>query len=355
MPVGAALGVAGIGGALIGAKAAKSAANTQATAAKDAAQYQLQAAQLAAALQLGMFNTIRGDLSPYRGAGSAALPGYLALLGVPQPANTNAGGSEAPLTLESLTAAPKPKVGDANWSALLQSRPDILSEYQQESTRDAKSVANLERLGISSPEQYAQWWAGQNNVAAPQWTQEQIDAAYPQAANTNTTQTTGGSPALAGGDIQSYLENLPGYKFVRDQGIKSITNNLSSKGLGGISGPMAKGIARFVTGLADQTYGEQVGRLGNAVGIGQSAANQTGAYGQNAAGGASSALTGGANAIAGGITGAANANAAGQIGAANAVSGGLGNIANAYLTSRVLGMYGNGGGGGAAFPTTYNI
>lgn len=342
MPVGGALAAAGIGGALIGASSAKKAANTQADAAREAAQYQLQAAREAAALQLGMFNTIRGDLSGYRDTGAAASSGYRALLGLPEPTGGGGGGgSNAPLTMESLTGStvPIPKAGDANWSALLTSRPDVLAAYQSEASRDAKSKAYLEQLGINDAEGYAKWWAGQNNVQAPQWTQEQISAAFPQAANSNGPAAGPAAPALDGAGIQKYLESLPGYQFTRDQGIRSVTNALTTKGLGGISGPMAKGIARFVTGLADQTYGEQLSRMKGAVDSGQNAAAQTGAYGTSAASGASGALVGGANAVGAGITGAANANAAGTIGAANAISGGLNNAANAYLSSRVLGMY----------------
>lgn len=332
-----------MGGAVIGASASKSAAQTQSRAATEAAQYQLQAAREAAALQLGMFNTIRSDLSGYRDTGAAASAGYRALLGLPEPTSGGGGGgSNAPLTMASLTGStvPIPKAGDANWSALLESRPDVLAAYQSESSRDAKSKAYLEQLGINDAEGYAKWWAGENNVQAPQWTAEQIAAAFPQAANTNGPVASGpAAPALDGAGIQKYLESLPGYQFTKDQGIRGVTNALSTKGLGGISGPMAKGIARFVTGLADQTYGEQLARMKGAVDSGQNAAAQTGAYGTQAASGASGALVGGGNAIAGGITGAANANAAGQIGAANAISGGVQNLANSYLTSRVLGMY----------------
>lgn len=356
MPVAAALAVAGIGGALIGSSAAKSAANTQADAATQAAQYQAQAAQQAAQLQLGMFNTIRGDLAPYRGVGTSALPGYYALLGLPPPAAAN----DRPLTIPGLNggsataaggASNLPAVGTPNWSQVLKDRPDVLNEYNKVIAQaDPNSPWFTEHGLDKGPEGFAQWWYNNNRpptdtYAAPTWTQEQVDALQQPSSGGATPAPAGpAAPALDSSGIESYLENLPGYKFVRDQGIKSTTNALSTKGLGGISGPMAKGISRFVTGLADTTYGEQLNRIANAVGVGQSAANQTGAFGQSAASGAGSNLVGGANATAAGITGAANASAAGTIGAANAVAGGLNGIANGYLTSRVLGMYGGGSG-----------
>lgn len=291
-----------------------------------------------------MFNTVRNDLSGYRDIGSDATAGYRALLGLPAASPSANASSNAPLTMAGLTGADAvavPKAGDANWGALLTARPDVLAQYQNDASRDAKSKAYLEQLGINDAEGYAKWWAGQNNVQAPQWSQADIDAAFPQqaAANAANQNTQPAGPALDSSGIQTYLENLPGYKFVRDQGIRNVTNSLSSKGLGGISGPMAKGIARFVTGLADTTYGEQLSRLGGAVATGQNAAAQTGTFGTNAASGAAGNLTAGGNAIASGITGAANANAAGTIGAANAAAGGINSLANSYLTSRVVGMY----------------
>lgn len=63
MPIGAIIGgVASIGGALLGGSAAKSAANTQADAAKYAAD-----------LEWKQYEQTRGDLAPWRSAGSDAL------------------------------------------------------------------------------------------------------------------------------------------------------------------------------------------------------------------------------------------------------------------------------------------
>lgn len=201
-------------------------------------------------------------------------------------------------------------------------------------------------------------WSAEEAAAArynaPTWTQAEIDKLYPQpGAGTGTTPTPGtpstgvpNGPSLGGGagtgtgDIQAYLETLPGYQFVKQQGLKAVTNSTAQKGLGGPSGAYGKGIARFVTGLADSTYASQVARLAGAVGGGQNAAAQTGSFGVQAASGAGSALTQGAGAYGAGITGAANASAAGQIGAANAWGGGLNGIADAYITSKILGMYG---------------
>lgn len=437
---------AGVGGALISSGAAKSAAASQATAATQAAQVQLETAKLAAQTQLGMFNTIRGDLTPYRDVGSAALPSYRALLGLPggaapapttqvgstvlppsqtgginlpgggsdtitlsrQPDGSYAlalpgGASAAPggqslvptgasyrgpngeilnpaLTAGGLAggagtmggvagaAAPPMKAGDTNLAQVLKDRPDVLAEYNRIlPTVDWNSpwAAQHGFVQGGSPEDFANWWLQNkpttDTYAAPTWTQEDIDKLYPPATGSSgstppatTPAVPANGPSLTGGagtgtgDIQAFLENLPGYKFVRDQGIQAVTNKLGAAGLAGnaknLSGAYGKGIARFVTGLADTTYGDQVARLAGAVTTGQSAATQTGTFGSQAASGAAGNLTAGGTAVAGGITGAANAGAAGTIAAANAASGGLNSVANSFLTSQILkapqaGMY----------------
>lgn len=106
--------------------------------------------------------------------------------------------------------------------------------------------------------------------------------------------------------IQTALEATPGYQFARDQGMKAVTNSLSARGLGGSSGAFGKGLARFVTGLADQTYGSQLERYMNAAGMGQNAANQTGTFGSTAAQNTGNALISAGNAQAGGAVGLAN-------------------------------------------------
>ncbi len=271
---------AGIGGAVISSGAAKSAAQTQSEAATNAAN-----------IQQNMFNTVRSDLAPYRNAGTAALPSYLQLLGL--------GGDGA--------TAGTPAGQD--WTAYLQANPDVMTDY---------TTNNRAAQGFATPEDYAKYHY-QN------YGQAEGRAAPPMTAGTP------GTPFDSSG-IQKTLEGLPGYQFTRDQGIKSLTNQLSASGLGGTSGAYAKGIARYVTGLADTTYGEQLNRLQTAVAGGQTAANQTGTFGTNTTANIANTLQGGAQATASGI-----------VGSANAVSGGLNAIPQAYLTSRILGMYGSGG------------
>jgi hypothetical protein len=397
MPVGAALAAGAIGSAVIGGVASNSAAHTQADAAVQSGQYQLQAAQLAAQLQLGMFNTIRGDLSPYRGVGTSALPGYYRLLGLPPPSDPGAGapapnvatgggslvipgvnatgglsagipggvsaaGGAGGLVIPGINApaggSQMPALGSVNFTKLFQDRPDVMQAYQHLVATADRNSPTWQQHGLDSPEGFAQWWLankpGADTYQAPTWSQADIDKLSTGAPGAGAGGAAGGGTGAGGqpagstsplggtDDIYAYLQSLPGYAWMRDQGIKSVTNAMSAKGLAGVSGPLAKGIARYVTGLADQTYGEQLSRLGGAVATGQNAAVQTGNAGTSAAGGASGALVGGAGAYGSSITGAANAIAAGQIGSANALSGAVNGVSNAYLTSKVLGMYGGG-------------
>lgn len=150
---------------------------------------------------------------------------------------------------------------------------------------------------------------------------------------------------------QAQLEQTPGYQFTRDQGMKAVTNQFASQGLGGPnSGAFAKGLSQYVTGLASNTYQQQFqndltsrstlySMLTGLVGGGQNAAAQLGGF-QNSIG----------NNISNNITGAGNAQASGIVGASNAIGGGISNAGALYgLLSRqpAPGQYGatNNGGG----------
>lgn len=148
-----------------------------------------------------------------------------------------------------------------------------------------------------------------------------------------TTATgSAGDPNAVGGTTpnaaETALQNTPGYQFTQQQGNQAVTNSLAAQGLGGASGPLGKGLARFVTGLADQTYNSQVANYQNATNTGAQAA-----LGQ----GNIAAQTG--SNVANTITGAGNASAAGTIGSTNAITGALQSATSGLLTNRLLGIY----------------
>lgn len=130
---------------------------------------------------------------------------------------------------------------------------------------------------------------------------------------------------------QQQLEDTPGYRFTRDQGLQGVQNAAAAKGLG-ISGAALKGAASYATGLADSTYKTQFdidqanktnsfAKLMAMTGAGQNAATQTGTFGQQSAQNAGQFATSGANAEASGIVGGANAMTAGINNAAGMYQG----------------------------------
>lgn len=208
-------------------------------------------------------------------------------------------------------------------------------------------------------------------------------------------------PWGTGAAAQQDLQNTPGYQFTLQQGLKSLGNSYAARGLG-ISGAGLKGAAQYTTGLADNTYNQQLqnNMLQQGQQYSQGLSNQQTQFSQGLQGqgqyfaqglaGNQQTLAGqnqiytqalgnqdaiynrlmgmlgiGANAAAGGgqlsltgttaannlITGGAAAQAGGQIGSANAVASGLSgtsnNIMQAYLMNS---LFGNGGAGGASDP-----
>ena len=114
------------------------------------------------------------------------------------------------------------------------------------------------------------------------------------------------------------LENTPGYQFTLDQGLKSVQSSYASRGLG-ISGAALKGAANYATGLAQQTYQQNLLNPLEYLGqLGESAGAQTGQLGVQSTANANQAALGGAS-----------ASAAGTVGAANALTGGLNTLASA--------------------------
>lgn len=143
------------------------------------------------------------------------------------------------------------------------------------------------------------------------------------------------------------LEQTPGYQWARDQALGAMTNSAAAKGLG-LSGNLVQGIGQTATGLASQTFQQQLenfmkqnqqayNMLYGPAGLGASAAGGIANAAMGTAGQVGNAAVGGANALAGGTMGQANAQATGL----NSLFGGAGNA----LT------YGGYFGGGMNRPT----
>lgn len=269
-----------IGSAVVGAGASAYAANKGAKAQTKAAN---QANQTLQQTQ----SQIRQDLLPYNEAGQAATQSLNRLLGL----STGGGGGGGSANI----SAP-------DWSAYMAANPDIQAEFG--------------RVGSSfggDPAAYAQWHY--QNFGQSEGRQ------LPMVGGVSNG--TGGLTAGPNA-IQASLESLPGYQFARTQGLKATQNAAAARGLG-VSGAALKGAAKFATGLADQTYGDQVNRLQNVATMGQNAAAQTG----------SMATTNAGN-IANNITGIGNAQAASNIAMGNAASSAANTIGNLAMTNAIL-------------------
>jgi hypothetical protein len=130
------------------------------------------------------------------------------------------------------------------------------------------------------------------------------------------------------------LEQSPGYQFSLDQGLKSTQSGYAARGLG-TSGAALKGAAQYATGLAQQTYQQNVLQpLQYQSSLGENAAalvgNANTSYGQSAGN-----LISQAGQFAG----------AGQAAQGQALGQGLAGLSsNAQLYSLINGMQGNSGG-----------
>lgn len=114
-----------------------------------------------------------------------------------------------------------------------------------------------------------------------------------------------GSGGQAG--MQQALQNMPGYQFALQQGLKGAANSASGSGLN-LSGAQQKGLANYATGLAQQNYQNYLGNLQSAVGLGQNSA------------------AGVASGVGNYMTQAANAQAAGQVAQGNAQSNAINSL-----------------------------
>ncbi len=81
------------------------------------------------------------------------------------------------------------------------------------------------------------------------------------------------------GTAANALQNLPGYQFTLNQGLRGVANSSSARGLGS-SGAGLAGAANYTTGLAQNTYQQMLGNY-----------NQASALGANAAAGVGNAAT----------------------------------------------------------------
>jgi predicted ribonuclease toxin of YeeF-YezG toxin-antitoxin module len=134
------------------------------------------------------------------------------------------------------------------------------------------------------------------------------------------------------GGIQAALQQTPGYQFALQQGETGIENAASATG--GVGGNTLAALDQFNTGLASQTYQQNVADIGGAVASGQAAAAGQAQNVGTAAGNIGSTLINQGNTIAG-----INANEA--AGLTKVASSGI----DQYTTMQALNALNNPGSG----------
>jgi type II secretory pathway pseudopilin PulG len=135
-------------------------------------------------------------------------------------------------------------------------------------------------------------------------------------------------------EVGTSFQESPGYQFAFGEGVRALEGSAAAGG-NLRSGATMKALTNYGQGMANQEYGNWIGRLGSLAGMGQAAAGNQAAAGANFGNMSSNALS----AI-------GNAQSAGAIAQGNAWQGGINNALGAYQMSQMMG----GGTGGVNVP-----
>jgi hypothetical protein len=191
LPVGAVVGavtaVAGVGSALIGAKAAK-----------DASQAQAKAAGTASDTTMKMYQQTRADLQPYAGTGKDAMTSIAEMYGLPTAAHPNGGQAFNPAVLENFTNSPDYQValreGIRARDLSAASRGNLLSGGQIKASENYGSDLASLKFGEYMDRLYKLAGMGQNAAAGQ-------GAAATQAGSSLSDLALKSGEAKAAGDV----------------------------------------------------------------------------------------------------------------------------------------------------------
>jgi hypothetical protein len=306
-----------IPGAIIGAGALSAGAGVY--SANQAANAQKNAAANATAAQLQMFNQTQANLNPFIQAGAGAIPYTNALLGIAPPSAPAGGATPTPTPgmLAAQAAGPHSHgLGTANlvWG--------IHDPFGKGASPIQDIAAALQQGRTITDAQWAQAGYGPGGSMPGQ--------PAPQAQQAAPNPAAGWNPLQA-------LQNIPGYQFIRDQGLKSTQNSYAAQGLGS-SGAAMRGAADYSENLANSYYQNFFNNLMAQQQLGANAAAGLGGY----------ATQTGAN-IGANLIGAGNAQGASAIAQGNAI-GGFGNslvsaaLYNRFYPNTAAGAAGTAGG-----------
>jgi hypothetical protein len=127
-----------------------------------------------------------------------------------------------------------------------------------------------------------------------------------QQTQAHASQQTGAPQGGTGQPNMNAFFASPDYQFRRDEGNRGIEGSFAARGMGQ-SGNALRALTEFNSNLASGEFGNYFNRLAGIAGIGQTATNQTAAYGADAASQAGRNSLYAGNARASGIQGQADA------------------------------------------------
>lgn len=331
-----------VAAAIVGAAVIGGVASSQAS--KNAADAQSGAAENATALQKYIFDQQTAMQKPWLDAGNAGLNKLSFMMGL-SPTGYGSGSTSMP-TMETPEAI----------------RARLLQQYTTTSNAMVPGGASNSPGDTPTGSMVPTSTVNEAGLAkAIAEIQAKQKAAYDRAMS-KATAAAGRDPNY-GSLLDTFgmddFEADPGYAFRQSQGEQALQRQLAAGGKL-YSGEAMKDMAKFSQGLASQEFGaafdrfnvgktNQFNRLASISGIGQTAANQTGAAGMNYA-----------NQAGNNIMGAGNAQAAGMVGSANAWTNAMGQGISQYNQNQLFNSmqprssyqgYNTSYGGGGGFGT----
>ena len=200
----------------------------------------------------------------------------------------------------------------------------------------AQNAALLSGLFQQQGIQAAQQMFGQAKETLAPYTGAGSDAikmlmGYVQGTGAQDAKVGGGGANLLStfAPTMAQLEQTPGYQWAREQALGAMTNSAAAKGLG-TSGNLVQGLGTTATGLASQTFNDQ---LKNYMAQNLQAYNMLmgpSELGGRAAGQVAQAATGLGGQMIGAYTNLGNTYGAGTMGSANALAGGQQALSSAF-------------------------
>lgn len=293
------------GSALLNAGSSLFGSSQSADASQQAAQAQLQAAQGAQKTQLGIFNQVRNDLSPYNTVGQGAINALAGYWGLPQPGITSGGPS-------SLSNGANGLPNGSDSTATINLLKQGLQGWDQALPGNAGGILQMINSGATLPQIQSALSNLRSTTTNPQNTAF-LDPLIQQANNPVMSQGGGGgtnafSPGagLNGQNAFNMLQNYPGYQFQYDQGLQALNRNLNAGGRFN-SGAMMKDAQTFGQGQAQSSVNSYLSMLQYLGSLGENAGASVGNAGVQTGQGVAGSQMAAGTAAASGIAGAANA------------------------------------------------